>query len=531
MKKFNLKKFKLWLGFAGLLILWLVVFILPPAFEKTKYKTDGEWIKVRKGTVVYSRIGTENFATKLNAGDSVRLLGYKYGSLSSGCLVETSNGERGEIQMWQLDVPMLASWGKYCGDTVRINAPSGLEKVDGRMMLTRKSVITGILPNGEKTENLVSDAFYPDVPDVFRLKLGNVGDFTRLMSKGKFDKRMKELDLSKAEKEIGPIVFQARKSNGEVVSMFRTYVFDSSNGRFYRPEVTFSGDSVAVSYEFREMQERWPWLLSILPAASWIYDLPVTSYFARTDLYDPLVNPKGYISEAGTVLYWVVWSLRKLLFAVWLVGFGFLPLRLVDFIVVNCPRVFSFVSNTVMNACYIVVPIVLYYFWLLVTLAWGLYWLVALVVMIVVGFIIIGSYIYFGGKFWDGIPHTRCPNCKHIDTIELVSREFKGSVIDVRDTTDTIVTGKDEKKTKEYTEVHQGGRVWNEDEKIHTETTIHERHDKYTDTYRRDKYDARYRCTVCGYQERQIESDSTRIGRKFKGSKKSTRKEFDTEYL
>ena len=56
MKKFNLKKFKLWIGFAGLLILWLVVFIIHTAFEKTKYKTDGEWIKVRKGTVVYSRI-------------------------------------------------------------------------------------------------------------------------------------------------------------------------------------------------------------------------------------------------------------------------------------------------------------------------------------------------------------------------------------------------------------------------------------------------------------------------------------------
>lgn len=104
-------------------------------------------------------------------------------------------------------------------------------------------------------------------------------------------------------------------------------------------------------------------------------------------------------------------------------------------------------------------------------------------------------------------------------------------MIDVRNTTDTSTIGEDKKSWKEYTEVHQGGRVWNENEKIHTETTIHERHDKYKDIIRRDRYAAKYRCSVCGYTEGQIETDSTSIGRKHKGSKKTSRKEFDTEYL
>lgn len=528
MKKF--RKFILWLGFVGMLVLWLVVFILPSVFEKTEYKTNGEWIKVRKGTVVSTKILNEDYSYPLNAGDSVRLLGYKFATLTSGCLVETSSGVRGEIQMWMLDVPMLASWGNYCGDTVRLNYPSGLEKEDGRMILTKKGKITGVLSNGEKTDNLVSGDFYPDVPDVFRLKLGNIAGFTTLMSKSKFEKRMKNLDLNSAERMIGPIIFQARKGNGEVVSMFRTHVFDPKDGKFYRPYVTFSADSIAVSSQFQLTGANSDWILRYIPGASWFFDMPITAFFARSDVYNPLVNPKGYITEFETILYWVVWVLKKILFVVWLFCFGFIPIRLIDFIIVNCPKVFSFASNKAMSICYLVLPIVLYYFWLMVTLAWGLYWLLAIVEVIVVGFIIIGSYVYFGSKFWNVIPHTRCPNCKHIHTIELVSREFKRSDIDVEDTTDTSVIGEDKKRWKEYTEVHQGGRVWNENERIHTETTIHERHDKYKDTFRRDRYDARYKCTVCGYKERQIETDSTRIGREYKGSKKTSRKEFDTEY-
>ncbi len=528
MKK--IRKFILWLGFVGMLVLWLVVFILPSVFEKTEFKTNGEWIKVKKGTVVYSKIDNVDYFYPLNVGDSIRLLGYKAPALDSGCLVETSSGIRGEIQMWMLDVPMLASWGEYCGDTLRVNTPTGLEKVDGRMILTRKGNITGVLSNGEKTDNLISGSFYPDVPDVFRLELSNIAGFTTLMSKAKFEKRMKNLDLSSAERLIGPVIFQARKDNGEIVTMFRTHVFDSKDGKFYRPSVTFSADSIAVSSQFQLTGAYSDWILRYLPGASWFFDLPVTAFFARSDVYNPLVNPKGYITEFENVLYWVVWVLKKVCFVIWLFCFGFIPIRLIDFIVVNYPKVFCFVSNTVMSVCYIVLPIVLYYFWLMVTLAWGLYWLLAIVEVIVVVFIIIGSYIYYGMKFWNYIPHTRCPNCKHIDSIELVSREFKGSVIDVEHTTDTSVVGEDKKSWKEYTEVHQNGRVWKENERIHTETTIHERHDKYKDSIKRDKYDARYICKVCGYRERQIETDSNIIGREYKGSKNTTRKEFDTEY-
>lgn len=527
----RLSKFGLWAGFVFMIVLWLGVFILPSAFEKTEFKTDGEWIKVRKGTVVCSRMGQEDFSTPLNAGDSVRLLGYRYADLSSGCLVETSAGERGEIQMWMLDIPMLASGGRYSGDTVRLSAPSKLTSVEGRKILTREGSITGVLPNGEKTENLVRDNFYPDVPDVFHLKLNDMSGFTTLMSKGKFEKRMKDLRLRDAERKIGPVYFQGVRGNGEIVAAFRTHVFDPSDGKFYRPIVTFSADSIAVSGRYQLTGANSDYILRYIPGASFFFNLPATAFFARSDIYNPLVNPTGYVSEFQNVLYWVMWSLRMICFVIWIFCFGFIPLRVIDFIVEHCPKVFGFVSNTAMNVIYWCWLLTSYYFWLMVTLAWGMYWLVVIVEMIVYFFIIACCIIYFTNKFWNFIPHTRCPECKHIGTIELVRRDFKGSEIGVRDATDTTTIGKDQKRWKEYDEVHYAsGRVEIKNEEIHTETTIHERHDKFKEKVRHDKYAACYRCTVCGHTEGTMETDTTLLSRLYKGSKKTSRTETDVEY-
>lgn len=529
--KQKLRKIGLWAGFVFMIVLWLAVYILPGVTEKTEFNTDGEWIKVRKGTIVYSKIGDEDFATTLNSDDSVRLLGYKAAVLNSGCLVETSSGVRGEIQMWMLDIPMLASGGKYSGDTVRLNAPAKLETLDGRKSLTSKGSITGVLRNGEKTDNLIADNFYPAVPDVFKLKLNNMAGFTTLMSKGKFEKRMKDLTLRDAERKIGPVFFQGVRGNGEIVAAFRTHVFDPSDGKFYRPLVTFSADSMAVSSRFQLTGANSDYILRYLPEASLFFNLPAIAFFARSDIYNPLVNPKGYISEFQNVLYWVLWSLSKVCFVIWIFCFGFIPLRVLDFIVTYYPKVFGFVSNTAMNATYWILLLVSYYFWLMVTLAWGMYWLVVIVEMIVYFFIIACCIVYYTNKFWDYVPHTRCPECKHIDTIELVRRDFKGSEIGVRNTTDTNKIGEDKKTWKEWTEVHHSsGRVEIRDEVIHTETTIHERHDKYKEKVRRDKYAAYYRCTVCGHTEGEIETQTTLLSRLYKGSKKTSRKDTDVEY-
>lgn len=520
------------IGAILLFILWVSLYIVSSAVEKTKYNTDGEWLKVRKNAVIYSKVGQEDIATSLNPGDSVRLLGYQGSWCYSNCLVETSSGVRGDLQMCMLDIPLLASGGKYSGDTIKLNDPKKFETINGRKCLSDNAKITGVVTNGEKANDLMNEDFYPDVPDVFKLKLGDMNGFTKLMSKGKFEKIMENLHLDNAERLIGPVNYQARKGNNEVISTFRTYVYDPSDGKFYRPTVTFSADSLAVSSQFKETRTEFDWflksdwLIRILPAASWVYNLPVTSFFVRSDIYDPLVNPIGYISEAGTVMYWVKWVFKILGFFVWLFGFGIIPIYLLNFILVNYPGVFKMVSNNAMHVIFVVALIGLNYFWILATLAWGMLWLLVLVDI----FIVICAYVVYGFTFWNFIPHTRCPNCKHIDTMEMVSKDFVGSTIVHGNSTETTTIGEDKKSWVEYTRVTQGNTSWRENEKLITETTTHHRHDHYRDTFKRDKYDVLFCCSVCGYKERTIDTDSKLIDRKHKGSHKTSSKDLSYKY-
>lgn len=507
----------------GLPIIWALIYIVPPLFESTHYKTDGEWVKVRSGAVIYSEAGEQDIATPLKAGDSVRVLGYWRAKFDASCLVETASGVRGELQMWMLDVPLLVSGLKYSGDTVMLNSPKKFTTYKDRQIVARDQKITGTLPNGETTDDLWGSDFYPDIPDVFKLKLDANNGFTKLMSKRKYERLAEELDFKNAESRIGPMSTLCRNGKNEIISSYRTFVFDPENGKFFKPLITFSPDSVAVSIDLIEARDRSDWLLSILPGAEWVYDLPITTFFARSDIYDGLINPKGLISTVATVWFWIRWVFSALGSLLWLFCFGYIVLWLLNFIIANYPSVFRKVSNKGMMVVYFIVFACFYYYWILTTLAWGMLWFLIIVDIIVAA----GIYSLYTIPLSNEVPHTRCPKCREFGSIYLITKKFVNSSTYQRHGTQTETTGIKVRRWVNYTQVTQGTRSWRENVRHFEETTVHQRHKHYEDTIKRDLYDEKYRCLNCGYEEERLNTHHTWLGRRDTGTTTSTHRKVE----
>lgn len=243
----------------------LMVIAAGSLFESTSFKTDGPWLKVRKGAKVYSRLGNDTIVTGLTPADSVRFIGYVKAYVGSDCLVETSGGVRGWMPMWMLDTPMLIASKEFKGDTVTLDNPAKVLTDKYGPYIPVDDGIKGTLPDGQRTGNLMTADIHPAIRDYEDYLIQTRHRFTGLMSEKKFDRIVSGLDFSRAADKIGPMTDIARDGKGALVASFRTYVFDKEDGKFYTPVVTFGADSVASSSALFEATDRSDWLLRYLP--------------------------------------------------------------------------------------------------------------------------------------------------------------------------------------------------------------------------------------------------------------------------
>lgn len=504
----------------------LGVYIFGSALDNTEFSTEGGMVKVRPGAKVYPDFGENpRSTTTYPAGDSVQFLGYYNDKFSSSCLVKTEKGFIGDIPLWELEIPLLASRGKYKGDTIRLIPPKQFEEYKGYPIIPRKTEVNGILPNGEKTENLWSGNFFPDVPHFIDLKIseGINKSFTKLMSKEKFDGLLSSLKYGSAESVLGPVLASAQKGNNEIRASYHALIFNPESGKFFRPVITFNSDSAASSVELVMERERADWLLKNLPGAAKIYDWPLTTFFARSDLYLDLNRAPGLMSGLEQVWFWIRYVVKFLGVIIWFFCFSYPAIWILNYIIVNFPGVFRPFSNSVMKAIYIAVIALLTYYWILVTLAWGMYWFFIPVQILIAGSI----YYQFNGVLSEFIPHARCPQCKHVHSMILTKSELLDSYLDTEYINKTQKTGTDVKEWETYTEVrYNSGRTERENVKRHKETTTHFKHDNFKDLVKKYLYHYHFACSNCGYKESVKRLERTLLDREHLDSSTSS----ETEY-
>lgn len=497
---------------------WISIVILSvllggSLFESTSYKTDGPWMKVRKGAKIFSQIGSDTIVTKLSAADSVRFMGYTKAWASADCLVETSEGIRGWMPMWMLDNPVIIASGDFKGDTVMIESPAKVLYDKYGPHVDFGEGLKGTLPNGQQTSNLLRLDVYPAIKDYEDYHVQTRHRFARLMTDKKFERIAAGLNFTDAASKIGPMSNIAKDKDGQLIVMFNTYVFNGQNGRFYNPIITFSADSTAVSSKLNEDTDRSSWLLRYLPLASTVYDWPLTSFFARSDTYSSL-EKTGLQTPAQKVWFWLRWIIVAACSLVWLFAIGLLPCWLVNYLLFEHPKALKPLSDTAVKVLYAVLLAVFYYYWMLVLLAWGAYWWI---IPLLIG---CATFLYkvYITPLDDRIPHTRCPQCRSMCTITMENQNFLDTNTQMENNTRTHITGSHTKRWQEWTQVTKGNSTWRENVQNHSETTTHYRDDHYREKVKYDHYMMHYRCSCCGYKERDKATVRTVLDSQYKGS-------------
>lgn len=103
-------------------------------------------------------------------------------------------------------------------------------------------------------------------------------------------------------------------------------------------------------------------------------------------------------------------------------------------------------------------------------------------------------------------------------TITMENQNFLDTNTQMENNTRTHITGSHTKRWQEWTQVTKGNSTWRENVQNHSETTTHYRDDHYREKVKYDHYMMHYRCSCCGYKERDKATVRTVLDSQYKGS-------------
>lgn len=511
------------LGFLSIPLIFIIVVVGMDLLTRHNYSADGPWIGVRQGAKIFSYFGNDTIVTNLAQGDSVRVLGIIDDSNNGRLLVETTSGFRGALYNWWADINYITSNPNLRGDTVRMETPKNMRRTAYGLHYGEKRP-KGILVKNGKSVDIDRYHYYPAIKNFDKYELQERHNFSKLMSLGKLKKLADGLNIAEAEKAVGPMKYIARNSANDIEVRFRTFVFNPEDGKFYYPVITFGKDSVAMASSLDFATDRGAWLLKYLPLTSVIYDMPLTTFLTRTGVYKESYLGSDF-EKTGfkKFLGWVGTIFSMILGLIWIFAVAGIPLGIIYWIL-HYPRILYSLSDMAVLAVMAVLAGVFTYYWIIALMAWGAYWWVA-------ALIICASYSlweFYNIQLEDVVPHTRCQNCRGMDTMYLDQEEFLHSEHGTETRTKSTQIGQKTYTTKEWTDVYRGSqkvREENHRRTVDTDTTY--RDDDYEEQVRYDNYKLHYKCSVCGHKERGSKRRRHVLSSKFKGS--STRTERTTK--
>lgn len=375
---------------------------------------------------------------QLKRGDSLRILGYASADRNKCFWVETEDGQRG---------------------MVRAEALPDQQEQDDYMV---------------------------------RSKIGSYH-----LSKEKFEKLCETKTPAELEKLLGDALTVCRQDSG-VKMHLNLAVFDSKEGRFMHPDVSFPHPDRAgeARIDWKDSTDYNVLFLKWLPLTSNIIDMGHT--LIDGGYYDSSLNAK-----------WDGWkhflfaAIAALLGLIWLFLTPFMiPHAVLSLVPLRYPLIW--LGNKPLRMVVYALLFVCLYIWTVLALAWGASWWAFIPVMLILVAI-------FPGRFMEFL-ETRCPDCKCMQSYRCIESELVDEklVWRTRSEYDKLVS----KNTDRWTTYTERVTTWGDGHKTYDKFNIkqHQRTTKvhqYRDVkilYLDQEFLDTYACSCCGreYQRTRI---------------------------
>ena len=368
-----------------------------------RLKTDGPMVALSGRQQLPVMLNGDTTLVSLAKGDSVRILGITRLTHHQDVLVETANGDRGELDASQLPFKQLVVKGKNKGDTLVGLTPQYL----GRSV----SGYTGRTSSGKEVE-VDGEDFIPLLKGWEDYNLENIAS-TSVATQRAFEKSRGK-SLTELEKNYGAAYNVLVNSDGSGKASFSVYAF-GSDGKPYRPTVTFTPEGGADSFEFKLITSKANngWLLRNLPLAGTIIDMPVTRTLTRSSIY-------GIPTDTGKSVPWYMYALLVVKLIALLAWYLLPPTLLVLLMgaLLGVPIVFRVFGNGALRVLFVAVAAVSAYWWIIALMAWGMHWIFTLLV--------IPAVWYFTRLSMSDIS-VRCTKCGHLETVKFDHEEVTGT--------------------------------------------------------------------------------------------------------
>lgn len=493
---------------AIMFVVTLVSLIVDMSFTRNQVKTDGPVITLTEPQKLPVVTNEDTVLVNLAKGDSVRILGFTRLTYSQCVLVETARGDRGELDASQLPIRQLIIDGENKGDTIVKLTP---EYLSGRLHEYTAKTSTG------REIKLQGNDFTPILPGWEDYNLDN--NASTSVTTQKSLEKCKGETLEQIENKYGMAYNILVDADGGRVAEFRIYAY-GSDGKIYIPTIVFDHQGVATDFLFDLLNGKANnSLLLSNPIAEMMISMPLTRLLTRSDVY---TTP----SKTGQSTPWYIYILLVLVIIVLLSWYMLTPSLIVLLMgwMIEYPIVFKSLSNMALKYLIVTISIVSTIFWMIVLMAWGMFWFLTLLVIPVSYYCCRWATEYLEPY----VPHQRCPRCKHIETIEFDYDEVTGT---------KYMKGADIKRDKLLSTHDERYQTWTQVTTTYTDgsKSSHREnvrnHKRRHDTYRYIDFEVTYFvtfylnhfiCRHCQYHETSTSTTQEEVDRKVVGTHSGT---------
>lgn len=454
--------------------------------------------------VIHTDLEEDKSQVKLNVGDTIRCLGLvePESKFPAGFWVENAEGQRGIVLAHEL--------GFTCVDRTKRDTLTilGNNTKDHKLQVQ--------LADGTKEDRSYTSVA-PVIPrELIKYKVSNNAHY--YLSEEKFKKNFIGKSLTECDKLYRPASTISKEKNNEWQAYYRKIkVFNSKNGKYSLPVVTFNDSLICTGYTLVHPGGNNSWLLSWMPFVTSIIDFEPFAWLIKEPVYDFDAKIMNYSSDFDGNPKWYHWVyvgiyiLFGLIWAYFMVGY---PMKIMQ-AAMRCRFTFYHLDDSLLASLIALVGIVWFYIWNILIMSWGLVWLVAWIL------IPIALYMYSSSTSeLSTVPHDRCENCRRMFSMHYVEREFMREYDEWRTVSKRgALLSQFTRHWTTYTQTtYSDGSTRNSNYQDHSETESTYAVHHYEVLYHVKEYHNVYKCSGCGHEERFRDEDLTELDRRYLSS-------------
>ena len=505
----SLKKFTtLCLVFTSLVIVSNIALLFTGS---NKLPEDSIVLYAQKSTKLYMPFGGlkgDTVTSNISRGDSVWLLGVETDKLRYW--VADAQGQRGYVNQDDFDSCVVIHSMKrvdekikpFLGDTVQIVKP-----------LRKRGEFLCRLSNDSTIE--VSAEYIFGSTAIKYEKYITKGNYTTHMSMKRLERELKTSNIVSAD-SIGKLARVIAKTKSGWLARYNITAVGSDGVKYY-PIVAFDSNGQFSKVDMKVKTSSGSFLLSLLPFVDTIAD----SGFLESLIDEPIYNFSFNVSEYPAWLYYICWVLVLLfglfVFLMWVQGTALFPM----FLMMGMTR-FSWAFKPLPDmALKIIAPVLAFvgiYVWVVSIGLWGMPWWMSLPLLLIAAAYPLSEYV---GNFADNVPHSRCPKCRHIDSLSYSYEEDTGTHITYEE--ESVNCGKVGESRREWDTYNVTTTRWS-DGRTTQDITDKQHHVKVDNIYQYDVYKVKYLvhdiydhyvCHHCKHDERSYNPKYEELSREY----------------